>query len=230
MPEDRHWDALHRRLRAQGASPRQARRLIEEFRDHLDDLREAGRERGMDPEEAERWAWSRLGDPETLGEAWAAARREAGWAERHPAAVFLALPAPLFFVASLGAYALACRVLASWVSEPAVLAHWPFWSGLLRGVDVAALWIAPAVFCRWSFAATGRARWAAGSCAALAAQALFHRVRVAPPPDGSVAWGYGTGELNWTGALAPLVVFLIFWALNQSGRRVWEHNPEKGMI
>lgn len=84
----RELDSLRERLLVAGVAPRHVRRYLRELGEHLDDARRAELDRGVDPREADRAAWQRLGSEDSLLQSVLARPELRGASARFPALVF----------------------------------------------------------------------------------------------------------------------------------------------
>lgn len=207
-------EQLSRHLRRGGCPLPQAKRLLEETRDHLEDATESGLETGLDRASAREQAARCLGDPAHLAAEYLRALRATTWWGRHRLIGFFLLPAlclPLWFVGWIAvAYGLA-RWLGLGVAgvpgtEPNVelvrgTAYALYYSGVLI-VPVCFCWLAYRKACGWA------AMWL--SCASCGLHALVHGLSIGPH---HLSWTYNTlFAPNWFGLLAPLGAALCVWA------------------
>jgi hypothetical protein len=81
------FDGLREQLLAAGVAPRHVRRYLAELDDHLADLRDEA-----PCNEADAWAWARLGSTEALAGAMIAREELRGWDVRAPWAAYLLAP------------------------------------------------------------------------------------------------------------------------------------------
>ncbi len=208
-------EQLSRHLRRGGCPVPQAKRLLEETRDHLEDATEAGLEAGLDRASAQEQAVRCLGDPVQLAGEYLRALRATSWWGRHRLIGFFLLPAlclPLWFVGWISlAYGLA-RLFGLSVAgipgtEPDVelvrgTAYALYYSGILF-VPLCFCWLAYRKACGWT------AMWL--SCASCGLHALVHQLSIGPH---HLSWTYNTlFAPNWFGLLAPLGAALYVWAV-----------------
>jgi hypothetical protein len=208
-------EQLSRHLRRLGCPVPQAKRLVEETRDHLEDATEAGLEAGLDRAAAQEQAIRFLGDPAHLAGEYLRALRTTSWWGRHRAVNFFLLPAlclPMWFVGWISlAYGLARLFGLSGVgipgTEPNVelvrgTAYVLYYSGVLI-VPLCFCWLAYRKACGWA------AMWM--SCASCGLHALVHDLSIGPH---HLSWTYNTlFAPNWFGLLAPLGAGLFIWAI-----------------
>src|SRR5438067_11802938 len=104
----RQWrERLEAELARRGVPARFRRRLLEELRDHFDDLTEEGTDMTEDAQAA------RLGRPEDVAAAAADQYRRATWVARHPLVVFGLLPVPALVAGFAGSLLLAELVIGA---------------------------------------------------------------------------------------------------------------------
>jgi hypothetical protein len=96
------FEYLSNRLLSAGVSPRHVRRYIGELRDHFDDALRDEQAKGVNRDEAERSAWTRLGDEDHLAQSVLSRPELRSLVARYPRLIFGAGPLLLWIALFVG--------------------------------------------------------------------------------------------------------------------------------
>ena len=221
MHKPRAIERFERRMVELGCPPRELRRCVEEIADHHEDLKRTALEEGLAEAEAEARANQLLGEPVALAERFAAVLRQSSWFGRHRVLTFCLLPPAGIFAASilaLGAVLGLLRLYYSADEWSVVAGEGDGWNPIALGVRSSwylALGLMTLVFCWLARRSAAGIWWALAACAVCSFQSSFGFCEIVPH---ATTIGY-TLSPNWHGALIPLVIGAVIYALHQRARR-----------
>lgn len=168
VPDSFDYRSLSRTLLRGGIAPRRVRRIVDELRDHVQDLRTDAIAKGMTELEAASWASSRLGSVQQVADEMLARPELRSWTGRWPWAMFTLLP-PFLMAALVVLVVLATEpvfelyaLLWEWEASDATLPHLWFMTavdGFLTTLKYAAPLLICAVFCWLAILRLSRSPW-----------------------------------------------------------------------
>ncbi len=225
MDTQRWLDEMECQLRISGVSATYQTRLLEELRDHIEDLSCEERMHAMSAEAVKsQYLDTRLGPPQEIAEAAKASIRQTQFALRHPIVTFVVLPIPVLVLMWV-AYALLLIVSLNlfqsykdvgWVVTAA--------SGLIHGlayVPAVALtlliaWIASRSRARWGW-------WIAASVIVACVSGLMIVTFAMPTTPGTgrlaIGLGFPPDLSRWPQIAIPLVAAIGSFALIRRRRQ-----------
>ena len=152
MPDRFDYRSLARTLLRGGIAPRRVRRIVNELREHFEDLRTDALAEGMSEAEAAAWASSRLGPERQVVKEMLARPELRSWSARWPWAIYALLP-PFLMAALVVLVVLAMQpvfelytLLWEWEASDADLPHPWFMSGV-DGALATFKYAAPLLLC-----------------------------------------------------------------------------------
>lgn len=168
MPDSFDYQSLARTLLRGGIAPRRVRRLVDELRDHVQELRTDAVAEGMTEREAASWASSRLGSEQQVAGEMLARPELRSWSARWPWAIHALLP-PFLMAALVILVVLAMGPVIElyvlqwkWETSDAVLPHGWFMSavdGTLATFKYTAPLLLCAAFCWTAVLRISRSPW-----------------------------------------------------------------------
>ena len=213
---------LLRYLMSLGMSPSYAERVASELQDHWKDIVEEARVSGYSEKEAAEFADLRLGDTKEIARSIVVKVRRTRWAGRHPLVAFVVMPIPLFFLTTGLCFGGAFWVLSTLSSGDLGRLVSGCWRELIILVSVFAkvsLGVVAMYICSWSRRCHRSWAYSFAGCAGLALQGLCLSFSLSPPPDGTFGFAYSTRVFDPQQASVPLLVWGLFWILENWSRR-----------
>jgi hypothetical protein len=208
-----------RRLLFRGVAARYIHKALRELADHREDLTTEGLEQGLTLAEAQLLAARKLGNPETLADAFVKQMQDSTWVGRHPLVSFCVLP-----LAAVVAWWAAFVVVAGWgtgalqwsANRTLPQPNWQLLQDAVEWCPIAAAAVLPFLFC-WVARRSFRGfKWAFVACGILSLHSGFQFARLKLPEAGRHAdfvVGYRIPPSlpeNVSGLALPLLVFALF--------------------
>lgn len=197
------FEALTETLLRGGIAPRHVRRYVGELKDHYDDLVEAARKTGVSVPEAERDAFTRMGDADDLAKAMLARDDLKSWAARYPVLIFGLVP-PLMLMAGVAVFVacLATVIFTFRLEDEAYSVIPDTWRAVVGGGIFGVKYVLPiavaAIVAKLGLDQRVGIRWLMIGIGIAAVLGGFFDVRVDWP-----AYVGAPGELNFGLGLAP---------------------------